>query len=170
MKQENMNKADFLTSVFLILFGLIIFIVSVRMPTFRELGANPYSAPGIIPAILGIILSFMGVILFIRSIIRKGYKIRLSYRAIKRFFKSASIKRLLIALFLSVFYVILLGEINYFLLTTIYIFIFILAFELKIRKSTFSQGKTLIFAIFEAVFIAGSIAFVFRYLFLVRLP
>ena len=170
MKQENMNKADFLTSVFLILFGLIIFIMSVRMPTFRELGANPYSAPGIIPAILGVILSFMGIILFIRSVVRKGYKIGLSSQSIKIFFKSNSIKRLFIALFLSVFYIILLGEINYFLLSAMYIFIFIIAFEFKIKESIFSQGKTLLFALIEAVFIAGSIAFVFRYLFLVRLP
>ena len=170
MKQENMNKADFLTSVFLILFGLIIFIMSVRMPTFRELGANPYSAPGIIPAILGVILSFMGIILFIRSVVRKGYKIRLSSQSIKIFFKSDSIKRLLIALFLSIFYFILLGKINYFLSTAIYIFIFIIAYEFKIKKYIFSQGKILIFALLEAIFIAGSIAFIFRYLFLVRLP
>jgi len=112
----------------------------------------------------------MGIILFIRSVVRKGYKIGLSSQSIKIFFKSDSIKRLFIALFLSVFYIILLGEINYFLLSAMYIFIFIIAFEFKIKESIFSQGKTLLFALIEAVFIAGSIAFVFRYLFLVRLP
>lgn len=117
MKDEDMNKADFFTSIFLFLFGLIIFILSIKMPTFRELGANPYSAPGIVPGIMGLILSFMGVILFIRSVIRKGYKIKLSSQSIKIFFKNDAIKRLLIALFLSVFYVILLGNISYFLLT-----------------------------------------------------
>jgi len=170
MKQENMNKADFLTSIFLFLFGLTVFIISIKMPTFRELGANPYSAPGIIPAILGIILSFMGIILFIRSVIHKGCKIRLSSQSIKLFVKSDSIKRLLIALFLSIFYVILLGKINYFLLTVIYIFIFIIAFEFSIKKSIFCQSKILFFAFLESIFIAGSIAFAFRYLFLVRLP
>jgi len=52
MKPEDMNKADFFTSIFLFLLGLIVFIISIRMPTFRELGANPYSAPGIVPMIL----------------------------------------------------------------------------------------------------------------------
>jgi len=163
MKPEDMNKADFFTSIFLFLLGLIVFIISIGMPTFRELGANPYSAPGIVPGILGIILLFMGVILFIRSFIRKGYKIKLSSQSMKLFFKNNSIKRLLIALFLSVFYVILLGKINYFLLTTIYIFLFVWSFELKTKK-------TLFFALLEAVLIAACISYVFRYLFLVTLP
>jgi len=142
---------------------LIVFVISIGMPTFRELGANPYSAPGIVPGILGIILLFMGAILFIRSFIRKGYKIKLSSQSMKLFFKNNSIKRLLIALFLSVFYVILLGKINYFLLTTIYIFLFVWSFELKTKK-------TLFFALLEAVLIAACISYVFRYLFLVTLP
>ena len=158
-----MNKADFFTSIFLFLLGLIVFIISIRMPTFRELGANPYSAPGIVPMILGVIIAIMAAILFIRSVIRKGYKIRLSSQGMKLFFKNNSIKHLLIALFLSVFYVILLGKINYFLLTTIYIFLFVWSFELKTKK-------TLFFALLEAVLIAACISYVFRYLFLVTLP
>lgn len=165
-----MNKADFFTSIFLFLLGLIVFIISIRMPTFRELGANPYSAPGIVPGILGVILLFMGAILFIRSTIRKGYKIRLSSQGMKLFFKNNSIKRFFIALFLSVFYVILLGKINYFILTTIYILIFIISFEFTINKSVFFQRKILFFALFEAVLIAASISYIFRYLFLVTLP
>jgi len=163
MKPEDMNKADFFTSIFLFLLGLIVFIISIRMPTFRELGANPYSAPGIVPGILGFVLLFMGGILFIRSVIRKGYRVRLSSQSLKLFFKNNSIKRLLIALFLSVFYVILLGKINYFLLTTIYIFLFVWSFELKTKK-------TLFFALLEAILIAVCISYVFRYLFLVTLP
>jgi len=163
MKPEDMNKADFFTSIFLFLLGLIVFITSIRMPTFRELGANPYSAPGIVPGILGVILLFMSTILFIRSVIRKGYKVSLSSQGIKLFFRNNPIKRFLIALFLSVFYVILLGKINYFLLTGIYIFLFVWSFELKTKK-------TLFFALLEAVLIAACISYVFRYLFLVSLP
>lgn len=163
MKPEDMNKADFFTSIFLFLLGLIVFIISIRMPTFREVGANAYSAPGIVPGILGFILLFMGGILFIRSVIRKGYRVRLSSQGIKLFFKNNPIKRLLIALFLSVFYVILLGKINYFLLTGIYIFLFIWSFELRTKK-------TLFFALLEAFLIAACISYVFRYLFLVTLP
>ena len=163
MKPEDMNKADFFTSIFLFLLGLIVFIISIGMPTFKELGANPYSAPGIVPGILGVILLFMSAILFTRSIIRKEYKIRLSFQGLKLFFKNNSIIRLLITLFLSVFYVILLGKINYFLLTSIYIFLFVWSFELKTKK-------TLFFALLEAVLIAACISYVFRYLFLVTLP
>jgi len=170
MKPEDMNKADFFTSIFLFLFGLIVFVISIRMPTFREVGANTYSAPGIVPGILGFILLFMGGILFIRSVIRKGYRVRVSSQGIKLFFKNNPIKRLLIALFLSLFYIILLGKIYYFVLTTIYILIFITSFEFTIKKNIFSQRKILFFALFEALLIAASISYVFRYLFLVTLP
>lgn len=165
-----MNKADFVTSIFLVSFGLIVFIMSVRMPTFQETGASVYSAPGIVPGILGIILSLMGLILLVRSLIRKGYKIRISSQKVRIFFKSGSIKRLFIALFLSMFYVVLLGEISYFLLTAMYILVFIFAFEFEFKKNVRSQAKILLFALFEAVFIAASISYVFQYLFLVGLP
>jgi len=163
MKEEDMNKADFFTSIFLFLFGLIIFIMSLKMPTFREVGADPYSAPGIVPGILGVIIACMGAILFFRSVIRKGYKIHISFQSIMLFLKNNSIKRFLIALFLSLFYVIFLGKIDYFILTGIYIFSFILAFESKSKKN-------IILALLLAVAIAASISFVFRYLFLVTLP
>ena len=170
MKPKNIDKADFNTSIFLVIFGLAIFLISIRMPTFRNLGANPYSAPGIVPAILGVIISIFGMILFFRSVARKGYKIHYSLSGIKKIIIKQPIQRLLIALFLSISYIFLLGKVDYFLLSGAYIFVFILAYELNIKKSIIQQNKTIIFALAEAVLIGGSIALVFRYLFLIRLP
>jgi len=165
-----MDKADFITSIFLVIFGLAIFLISIRMPTFRNLGANPYSAPGIVPSMLGAIIFILGMILFFRSIAREGYKINYSLNSIKKIITKKPIQRFLTVLFLSLSYVFLLGKVDYFLLSSGYIFVFILAYELNIKKSIVQQNKTMIFALAEAVLIGGSIALVFRYLFLIRLP
>jgi hypothetical protein len=170
MEPKNMDKADFITSIFLVIFGLAIFLISIRMPTFRNLGANPYSAPGIVPSMLGAIIFILGMILFFRSIAREGYKTNYSLNSIKKILIKRPIQRFLIALFLSLSYVFLLGKVDYFLLSGGYIFVFILAYELNIKKSIIQQNKTIIFALAEAVLIGGSIALVFRYLFLIRLP
>jgi hypothetical protein len=170
MEPKNMDKADFITSIFLVIFGLAIFLISIRMPTFRNLGANPYSAPGIVPSMLGAIIFILGMILFFRSIAREGYKINYLLNSIKKILIKRPIQRFLIALFLSLSYVFLLGKVDYFLLSGGYIFVFILAYELNIEKSIIQQNKTIIFALAEAVLIGGSIALVFRYLFLIRLP
>jgi len=119
---------------------------------------------------LGAIIFILGMILFFRSITREGYKINYSLNNIKKILIKRPIQRFLIALFLSLSYVFLLGKVDYFLLSGGYIFVFILAYELNIKKSIIQQNKTIIFALAEAVLIGGSIALVFRYLFLIRLP
>ncbi len=170
MEPQRMDKADFITALFLSIFGLAIVIVSLRMPDFRNLGANPYSAPGIVPAVLGAILSILGMVLLIRSISRKGYYLNFSFSGILFLFKQSSIKRLLIAAVLSLLYVALLGKIHYFILSFSYIFIFILAYEFNLKERILRQKSNFIIAFLEAFLIAGSIALVFQYLFLVRLP
>ena len=170
MEIQKMDKADFVTSLFLTALGFGIFIISIRMPTFKELGANPYSAPGIVPSVLGMILFILGIVLLVRSISRQGYHIHISLNGIIELMRRRSIKRLIIALFLSLAYVRLLGKMNYFLLNSLYILLFILAYEFDFRKSMIKQKRTLILAISVAFLIAGSIALVFQYLFLVRLP
>jgi hypothetical protein len=170
MEPKTMDKADFVTSLLLIIFGLAIVIISFRMPNYQELGANPYSAPGIVPIILGFILFVLGIILLSRSIIRKGYRISISFNRMILLFKQESIKRLIITLCLSIAYIWLLGKMNYFLLNSLFILLFILIFELNFKKRIFEQKRTLFIAIAEAFIIAGSIALVFQYVFLVRLP
>lgn len=170
MEPKSMDKADFVTSLLLTIFGFAIVVISFRMPTYKELGANPYSAPGIVPAVLGLILFILGIVLLLRSISRKGYYIKVSFNGIISLFRRKSIRRLIIALFLSIAYVQLLGKMNYILLNSLYILIFILAYELNFRQNIIKQKKTIIIALSEAFLIAGSIALVFQYLFLVRLP
>ena len=151
---QRMNKADFITSLLLTFFGLGVFILSLHMPTFKEVGGNPYSAPGIVPSALGFILFILGITLLIRSISRKGYQIQLSLNGFLFLYRKQSTRRFLIALFLSIIYVLLLGKVNYFILTYFYIFLFILFYEFNFKKKIILQKKVVIYAVLEATIIA----------------
>jgi hypothetical protein len=171
MQEKNMPKADFVTAIGLSLFGLAIIIRSLQMPRFANVGANPYSVPGIVPGLLGIVLTTMGLMLLARSIRRKGYRLGLTRETIRAFFADASTRRFLITLFLSVIYgVFVLRRIPYALATGLYVLAFILIFEYRPGERLFSQKRTLFFSFLEALLVSAGVTLVFRYLFLVDLP
>jgi hypothetical protein len=171
MQQKNMVKADFVTSIVLLLFGMAILIMSIYMPRFEGLGVNPYSVPGIVPGLLGVILLTLSLILLIRSIIRKGYQLGLSIETIKQYFTDKSTKNFLLALILSLVYgVFWLTRIPYSLATGFYILFFILIFEYRPKENMLSQKKTILYSLVEAVSVSAGVTLVFRYLFLVDLP
>jgi len=171
MKEENMPKADFLTSLLLFVFGIAVLIVSIKMPRFEEQGANPHSVPGIVPGFLGVAIAVLSLILLIRSFTQRGYRVGLTKEVIKDFFKSDSTKRFFLALTLCVVYgFFLLGRIPYHIATALFVLVFIVAFEFQFKESLLSQRKTIIGSVVEAVLVSAGVTFLFRYLFLVKLP
>jgi hypothetical protein len=171
VEEKNMPKADFVTAIGLSLFGLAIIVRSLQMPRFASVGANPYSVPGIVPGLLGVVLTTLGLMLLARSIRRKGYRLGLTRETIRGYFAEASTKRFLIALFLSVIYgAFILKRIPYALATGLYVFAFVLIFEYRPGEDLFSQKRTLFFSFLEALLVSAGVTLVFRYLFLVDLP
>jgi putative tricarboxylic transport membrane protein len=171
MEERNMPKADFFTSMFFIAFGILVLVMSLQMPRLQEFGVNRFSVPGIVPGFLGAVIAFLGLVLLIRSIARKGYRLGINASTIEGFFKAETTRRLLITIGVSVVYAIgLLDRIPYPLATAIYIFSFIVIFEYRLREPLAAQWKTLLFAAAIAVLISGAVTVVFRYLFLVTLP
>ena len=75
MKPENMPRADFVVSILLMCFGIWVIVHSLQMPRFQDLGANPFSVPGIVPGILGTIIFLLSLTVFIRSLRRKGHRL-----------------------------------------------------------------------------------------------
>ena len=53
MKESNMPKADFVTSLVLMAFGAFVAIASMQMPDFVDRGASPYAAPGVVSGLVG---------------------------------------------------------------------------------------------------------------------
>lgn len=171
MEEKNMPKADFVTAIGLSLFGSAIIIRSLQMPRFESLGVNPYSVPGIVPGLLGTVLTILGLMLLVRSIRRKGYRLGLTRETVRGYFTDASTKRFLIALLLSVIYgIFILKRIPYALATGLYVFAFVLIFEYRPGEGLFSQKRALFFSFLEALLVSAGVTLVFRYLFLVDLP
>ncbi|MBD3306521.1 hypothetical protein GF339_08975 [candidate division KSB3 bacterium] len=171
MQERQMPKADFVTSIVLFIFSVTIIIMSIRMPLMEELGANPYSVPGIVPGFLGGILLFLSIILLVRSILKQGYQLNLHGKTIMAFVKDEASIRVLMTLFLSLIYGVgFLGNIPYVLATFLYVMAFIIIFEYRFDAPWQRRKKTIFFAGLQAVLVAGIVAAIFRYLFLVKLP
>jgi len=171
MKESNMARADFVTSIVLVAFGIAVLIMSLHMPTYAARGVNPYSAPGIVPGFLGAIIALFGLILFLRSIRRKGYALGINGRTIRVFFTSQHTVRLVTTIVISVLYaMVLLGRVPYAIATGVYVLVFVVLFEYQWKTPLRSQWKVILFALIVAVGTAALVTVVFQYLFLVSLP
>ena len=171
MKESNMPKADFLMSIVLIVFGITVLVISIGMPRFEKMDINPYSVPGVVPGFLGAIIAVLGVVLLIRSIIRKGYQVNITGRTLKDWIRDDSTRRLLFTLGLCVFYaLVLIGFLPYALGTVLFIFAFVVVFEYRRGVPPGKQKRMFLFAALTGIIAGMSIWIVFRYGFLVSLP
>ncbi len=171
MEDRNMPKADFLTSITLIAFGVWIVVHAFNMPRFEKFGADPFSVPGIVPGILGSIIAVLSLLVFIRSIRRKGYQLGLNAAVVKNTLQNPSFKRMSVTCLICVTYGSgMVGYINYYLATFLYVFAFLILFQIDFLENLFMQRKTIIGSFTQAVLISGVVGTVFRYLFLVDLP
>ena len=50
-------RKDLITSLVLLALGAYVIFEAARMPRFSNLGVNPYTVPGIVPAVLGAVWS-----------------------------------------------------------------------------------------------------------------
>ena len=171
MEDRNMPKADFVASIILMAFGIWIVVHSIHMPRFKEFGANPFSVPGIVPGLLGTIITALSLLVFIRAVRRKGYKLYVSGHVLKSTMQDASFKRMVITCSVCVLYGLgMVGTISYYLATFIYVFAFLIIFQYRFSDEYNNQRKLIGWSFVQAMLIAGTVGVVFRYLFLVDLP
>ena len=171
MKPENMPKADFVVSILLMAFGIWIVIHSLQMPRFKELSANPFSVPGIVPGVLGTIIFILSLAVFVRSLRHKGYRLGINRETLKGLFRDTSVQRMLLTTVICVIYgLAMIGHMNYYLATFVFVLSFLLLFQYGLSDGTVKRGKILIGSLLQAVLTAAIVGAVFRYLFLVDLP
>jgi len=167
MNEKSLVKADFYFSIVIIAFGIAAVTLAQKMPPIPK---DPYSAPGVLPTLLGVIIAGLGLVLLIRSLVRTRGKVWVPGKSYKAFIDDSSTQRMIITIALCISYVILLGKIFFPLLTFLFVFLFIFIFEYD-RKTPFrTQKKKFLIAVFVAICSSVSITAVFQYLFLVRLP
>jgi len=167
MTEKSMARADFYTAIVLMAFGITVTVMALRMP---EIPRDPYSAPGVLPTFLGIVITGLSLIMFIRSLVRTKGKVGVSGSSIKNVLTMTGTLRMIVTVIFCLCYVFLLGKVYYPLVTFLFIFLFILCFEYD-RKTPFKpQLKKLLIAVLAALIASALITAVFQYLFLVRLP
>jgi len=167
MTEKNMAKADFYTGIIMMAFGITVTVMAIRMPSMPR---DPYSAPGVLPMFLGIVITGLSVIMFVRSVIKTKGNVGFSHESLKSFFTDASTLRVTITAILCVSYAMLLGKLLFPLLTFLYVFVFIVIFEYDLKTTFRPQLRKVLTAALIAFLTAVLITAVFQYLFLVRLP
>src|SRR5918995_6793456 len=70
-----MIKADFITGLALIALGIATVAASLAMPRFAELNVEPYTAPGLVPGVLGLVILILGGALFVRAARAGGWRL-----------------------------------------------------------------------------------------------
>ena len=170
MTEKSMARADFYTAIVLIAFGITVTVMALQMPPVTERGQSPYSAPGLLPTLLGIVITGLSAFMLVRSIRRIGKDVALPEGAVKAFFGGVPTRRMAATIVLGVLYSLGLGTVNFVLLTALFIFVFVLVFEYDRGKSPGAQKKKIFFAALLAVCASFAVMGVFQYLFLVNLP
>ncbi|MEJ2136603.1 MAG: tripartite tricarboxylate transporter TctB family protein [Desulfofustis sp.] len=165
-----MVKKDFITSIVLLAFSLSVVVSSYTMPRLERRGIDPFSAPGVVPGMIGCILLILALILLVRSVRRGGY-LFFSTAAQESGGHRGAAWRVLMTLAISLLYAVgLLGRIDYTIVTLLYIFVFIVLFEYRRGLPLSTQLRIVGYALLQALIAALLITLVFRKLFLIDLP
>ncbi|QEN09672.1 tripartite tricarboxylate transporter TctB family protein [Oceanispirochaeta crateris] len=171
MNEKQMRKADFISSIVLIIFGITVTWMAIKMPRLEEKGINPYTAPGVVPGILGVVILLLSLIMFVRTIRHSDFLPKIEKGNVKNLIKDEGTIRLMVSLALCLVYaLVLVGNIPYVLATFLFVFGFILCFDMKFDKIEKSRKKIIIVAFIEAIISSAVISAAFQYLFLVDLP
>lgn len=167
MMPTRMDRADFLTALGVVALGLGAAVESWRMPRLEQLDINPYTAPGIVPGVIGVVLTALGLALLARSAARGGWRLA----AVTEPAPDGRAARLALALALTVGYAAgLVGRLPFWLATGLFVFAFIAVFEWRLAADRTGRLRGLAIAAAEAVAVSAAVTFVFQSIFLVRLP
>jgi len=160
MTESTMNKADFYTSIVLLIISLGIIIISIQMPSMTERNESQWSNPGVVPTFIGIALFLLSGSMLLRAIkrgvLKKNENINsdskngtisveeassISKSPDKNSLFSNPYFRILITIVLCSLYASVLGKIWFPFATFVFIVLFIVVFEFDPKKSLRSQGK-----------------------------
>ena len=160
-------RADLITALVLVAIGLGVTYLSWTMPRLEVRRIHPSTIPGLVPLFLGLALVGCSLLLAVRSmrIVVPG-----SWRGLLRGLAGGEARRALAALALVLIYaLVLVGRLPFAVASGLFIFAFIVLFEIVLSRRENVLGS-LLWAGGIATVAGGGIAYVFQYIFLVRLP
>lgn len=160
-------RADFWSSFIWIALGIAMVWLSLGMDRMERLGASIYTAPGLVPALLGGAIALMGVILLLRAVKAGGLQ-----SPVRKSLVLAEHWRLIFSLGLSLLYalVIVSSTLPFWLVTAAYVCIFVIVFQYAERRAKGQVPRGIAVAVIHGVLAGLLIQYIFEELFLVRLP
>lgn len=164
-------RADFVAALAWIAFGLAIVGGSLAMDRLERFGAKGYMAPGLVPGILGGLITLLGLVLLARSL-RRGAAASLAHPWGVQAGGSAPLVRAGIAIALTLAYTLLLvgRGLPFWLATAAFVFVFLLVFDLPERRARGQAMRGLALAAIVAVATSAAVTLLFERVFLVRMP
>ena len=153
-----------------VVFGFAVLVLSIRMDRLEAQHINPYTIPGLLPGLLGIVMLGLGILLGVRSWRRGGRFLSGPQLATS----AVTVRRLGLVIGLIVVYtIVLLGRgLPFWLGATLYVVASILLLQAPQRAAEGRGVSVRDIAVALAVGLASGwiITFVFQDAFLVRLP
>jgi hypothetical protein len=125
--EHDVPIADFITSIVMIIFSGWVIGIGMGMRRFEPLGLRV--SPGFSPIVFGSLLLLCGIIMFGRSVARRGYRIPFSKAGFKAFFKAKETLNFLVVLATIFGFYFLLGIIHFAVLGSLCIFFIIWYFK-----------------------------------------
>ncbi len=159
--------ADLISGGIWLALAIGIVILSMKMDRLTHLQASIYTAPGLVPGLLGLALAIMGVLLILRSV-RAGAIAQAQFPA----FSARDHWRLLTALALCLTFALgLLGSgLPFWLAAAIFVAVFVFIFQFSERNASGTLVRGAVFAAVFGLICGGVVHYTFQDLFLVRLP
>lgn len=193
-----MPRTDLASSIVLLIFGLAVTFESWRMPRFESIGGSILNAPGLVPGLLGIIITLLGGVMLVRYLMARrrlasepaveapgltaagevtqpdtltsgtGPDIAVSDTD---GMTAPSNRRVIVALvFGVVFAAILIGRMPFWLAVFLFVFVSITYNERNSLKTTAGAVRVILIAAAIAGVTGFAVPFVFERIFLVTLP
>ena len=162
-------RADLWGGAFWIALGAAIAIGSWNMDRLERLGVSFYTAPGLMPGILGVLMMLCGTVLAVRAVREGAFG---PQQRPARLLEPQTLRRAGVTLVLALGFAIgLVGHgLPFPVAAAIYLFLQIAIVQYPERKARGEVGRGLAVAAVVAVCAAAVISALFQYAFLVRLP
>jgi Tripartite tricarboxylate transporter TctB family len=162
---SGMVKRDFVSGLAFVALGIATVVESLRMPAFAELEAEFYTAPGIVPGLLGAGLALLGALLSLHAAAGQDRGQAATAGADHAWPQVGA------AFALCMVYAgVLVSRIPFQLATFLFIVAFILTFELWDARLRARWRRQTIIAVALAALLAFGISYLFEAIFLIRLP
>jgi len=163
-------RADLFGGLAWMAFGLAIVGGSIAMDRLEQFGATWFTAPGLVPGVLGTTVAALGLLLLVRAV-KAGAVAGLAKPWAPTADGRLSLKRASLATLLSLIFTLgLIGRLPFLVASALFVFAFIMVFDVSATGAPSRIARRATIAAITAVVTSVVVTLVFERIFLVRLP